>query len=72
MLCPRTVSGQLGIVSPEFRRVGEKIEIERVIAILEEYPLAPIAALGHVVGDTGEDYAWEAGHDGKLTIGRTK
>ena len=42
--------------------VGEQIEIELVIAILEKGLLAAIAALGDVVRDAGEDEAREAGH----------
>ena len=44
------------------RGVLEQIEIEFIIAILEERPLAPVAALGDVVWDVGDDDSGEAGH----------
>jgi hypothetical protein len=38
-------------------RGGQKIEVERVIAVLEERALAAVAALRDVVGDAGDDDA---------------
>jgi hypothetical protein len=35
------------------RRLAQKIEIQRIIAILEEYPLAPVAPLGDMCGMPG-------------------
>jgi hypothetical protein len=43
-------------------RSGEKIEVERVIAVLEERALAPVAALRHVVGNARDDDAGQTGH----------
>ena len=71
---------ELGIPSPEFRRkakgpdldpvtfccLSEQVEVERTIAILEKRPLAPVAALGHVVGNAGQDHAGDAGHIARL------
>jgi hypothetical protein len=45
------------------RRVGQQIEIECIVAVLEKRSLAPIASLGHVMGDAGEDYSGKACHD---------
>ena len=49
------------------RRVGQQIEIQRIIALLEEGPLAPIAALRDMMRNAGEDDAREPGH--RLTLG---
>ena len=38
------------------------IAMEIAIALLEEYPLAPIAALGHRMGQAADDDASDAGH----------
>ena len=46
--------------------MGEQIEIERIVAVLKERALAPIAALGDVMRDIGEDEAREASHLGWL------
>lgn len=43
-------------------RARQQIEIEFVVAVLEEHPLAAIAALRHVVWDAGKDDAGKAGH----------
>ena len=43
-------------------RSGEKIEVERVIAVLKERALAPVAALRDVVGNAGDDDAGQTGH----------
>jgi hypothetical protein len=40
----------------------QQIPIERVVAILEEHALAPIAALGDVMRQTGHDDAGYASH----------
>lgn len=50
--------GQEGAVGKSIRAlggVGEEIEIEDVVAILEEGLLTAIAPLGHMVRDTGND-----------------
>ena len=46
------------------RRAAEEVAIGGVIRIRIERPLAPIAALGHVVRRVGNDDASEAGHAG--------
>lgn len=43
-------------------RFGEEIEVQFVVTVLEEGPLASISALGHVVRDTGEHETRAAGH----------
>jgi len=42
------------------RRLGEQIEVKRIVAVLEEDLRAPIAALGDMVGNAGEDETSEA------------
>ncbi len=42
---------------------GQQIAIERVVVVAEEHPLAPVAALGDVMGQTGDDETGDAGHD---------
>jgi len=49
-------------MSPRTRRLRQRIEVERIVAILEERPLAPVAALGHVMRDAGDYEAGKAGH----------
>src|SRR5665213_1459187 len=44
------------------RRLGYEIEVERIIAILEEHPLAPVAPLGDMMGDAWEHDAGESCH----------
>jgi len=51
------------------RRVGQEIEIERIIAVLEERPLAPVAALRHVMRHAGQDHAAKTGHAFRLSRG---
>ena len=46
--------------------IGQQIEIERVVPILKERPLAPIPALGDVMRNAGEDQARETGHEERL------
>ena len=46
---------------------GEPFAIERVVAGLEEYLLAPVAPLGDVMGQAGNDDAGDAGHERELT-----
>jgi hypothetical protein len=41
---------------------AKPIAIERVIAVLEEYALAPVAALGDMMRQPGNDDAGDAGH----------
>ena len=44
------------------RRLGQQIEVERIVSILEERLLAAIAALRYVVRDAREDCAGKTGH----------
>jgi hypothetical protein len=37
-----------------------------MIALLEERPLAPVAALGHMMGDGGQDETSQAHHGKRL------
>ena len=41
---------------------GEEIAVERIIAVLEEHLLTPIAALRDMMRQTGHDDAGKAGH----------
>ena len=41
---------------------GEPVLVERIVAVLEENPLAAIAALGDVMGQARDDDAGDAGH----------
>jgi hypothetical protein len=50
------------------RAICQQIEIERIIAILEEGLIAPVAALRGVMGNAGNDEAREAGHAGALNM----
>jgi hypothetical protein len=43
-------------------RIRQKIEVEGIVSVLEKRPLAPVAALGHMVRDAGQDHAGEASH----------
>ena len=43
-------------------RLRQKIAVERVVRLLEKRLRPPIAALGHVVGDAGEDKTGKASH----------
>lgn len=38
------------------RPIGQQIEIERIVPILKERPLTPIAALGDVMWDAGANW----------------
>jgi hypothetical protein len=54
-------------IGPHFRLraiggAGEQIEIERIVSLLEECRLPPVAALGNVVGNAGNDDAGQTGH----------
>ena len=42
------------------------------VAILEEGPLTPLAALRNVVGDAGQDHAGKSSHDSSLTSARRR
>ena len=42
--------------------LGEQVAIERIVAVAEEGPRAAVAALGDMVGMTGDDNTGEAGH----------
>jgi len=44
------------------RCFGQQIEIERIIAVLEEGLLAPVAALGDVMRQARKDHAGKARH----------
>jgi hypothetical protein len=51
-------------VSPEFPlSLCQQIEVERIIAFLEEGPLAPVSSLSDVVRNAGKDKARAAGHE---------
>src|SRR5712691_11449449 len=39
-----------------------EIAIELVVAVAKEHPLAPVAALRHMMGQAGDDEAGDAGH----------
>ena len=45
---------------------GEPIAIERIVAVLEKDALAPVAALGHMMRQAGDDDAGDAGHGRRL------
>jgi len=54
-------------VGPDFdarvaRRIGQQVEIKLVVIIFKESPLASIATLGHVMRDSSQNQASEAGH----------
>ncbi|MCZ4342268.1 hypothetical protein O4H52_11665 [Sphingomonadaceae bacterium G21617-S1] len=44
------------------RALGEQIEIERIVAILEEGLLTTVAALGYMMRDARQNEAREARH----------
>ena len=44
------------------RGVAQQIEIELIIPILKKSPLAPVAPLGYMMRDAGDDDSGEAGH----------
>ena len=44
------------------RRLGQQIEIQRVVRVLKERPLAPVATLGDMVGNAGQDHAGKTRH----------
>ena len=44
------------------RCLRQQIEVECIVAILKERPLAPVAALRHVVRDARQNHAGKAGH----------
>ena len=48
------------------RRVGQQVEVEFVVAVLEEHLLAAIAALRHVVLDARQDEAGKTGRSFRL------
>jgi hypothetical protein len=43
--------------------ISLQIEIEHIIPILEEGPLAPVSPLRHMMRDIGNDHAGQARHD---------
>ena len=49
------------------RGIGQQVQIQLIVAILEEGLLAAVAALRHVVRDAGQHDAGEAGHGARLT-----
>ena len=49
----------------------QEIAIEFVVVVAEEHPLAPVAALGDVMGKTGDDEAGDAGHSGDRGHGKS-
>lgn len=50
-----------------FRRLGQKVSIIGVVGFFEESPFPPVAALGHVIGNTGQHKSGESGHADVLT-----
>ena len=44
------------------RRLAQQIATEGLVAVFKEGPGAPVAALGHVMGQTGNDEAGQACH----------
>nr|WP_228765684.1 hypothetical protein [Sphingopyxis solisilvae] len=60
MVGHQAIGPDLGLRPP--RRLGEEIKIDLVVAVLEEGPLAPVAALGNMVRNAREDEARKAGH----------
>jgi hypothetical protein len=40
----------------------QEVAIEFIVLVSEKHPLAPIAALRHMVGKAGDDKAGDAGH----------
>jgi len=49
---------------------GRQVQIELIIPTLEEHLLAAVAALGHMVGDAGQDEARKTGHGGRVSADR--
>ena len=47
-------------------RLGQHVEVDILIAVLEEDRLATVAARGHVMRAAGSNNAGEAGHEGRL------
>ena len=48
------------------RRLGQQIEIQRLAGVLKERPLAPVAALGNVMGNARQDHAGKTRHWAEL------
>jgi hypothetical protein len=55
------VAGSLGKFRPS-RLIGQVIEAERVVAVVEKDSLVPVAALRYVRRDAWNVYAGRAGH----------
>jgi hypothetical protein len=64
MVGHQAIGPDLGLRAP--RCIGQQIEIDRIIAVLEKGPLAPIAALGHMMRNAGHHEARKAGHVARL------
>lgn len=50
--------------------ISEQIEVERIVAVLKESLLAPVAALGDLMGKSRKYEAGEAGHTWSLSVAR--
>ena len=50
------------------RRIAQQVAIKLIVAILEKGPLAPIAALGNVIGNAGKDETGKARHARTLPL----
>ena len=50
----------------------EQIAIKRIIAVIEEHPLAPVAALRDVMRRTGNDEAGKPRHEGWIAWNNKK
>lgn len=51
------------------RGIGQQIEVERIVTLLKERPLAPVAALGDVVRNAGQHKAGQTDHCRRLLEG---
>jgi hypothetical protein len=59
----RNPSSSLGVaMTRPHRRLGEQVEIKRIVAILEEHRLAPVPPLRHAVRDAWQDDAGKTRH----------
>lgn len=44
------------------RRLRKQIEVQRIVALLEKCPFTPVATLGDMMGNAGQDHARKARH----------
>jgi hypothetical protein len=45
------------------RRLARQIPVKRIVAFLEKGPRPSVAALGHMVGETGDDKPGSSRHE---------